>query len=88
MFDQAIPAPKSGVSSTGEDLLLHITAIVNITKVDGSEVLEIMCSAWPDSLEIDRLFISRGEKMPAQPYAGPEFKYDFQCPQYYPYSDS
>lgn len=86
MFDQAIPAPKSSGtgSSTGEDVLLHITTIVNITKGDGSEVLEIMCSAWPDSLEIDRLFIRRGEKMPAQPYAGPEFKYGFQVPQYYP----
>ncbi|XP_022144809.1 uncharacterized protein At2g39795, mitochondrial [Momordica charantia] len=75
MFDRSIPAPKSGGSSgTVEDVLLHITVIVNITKGDSSDVLEIMCSAWPDSLEIDRFFLRRGEKMPAQPYAGPEFK--------------
>lgn len=89
MFDRSIPAPKSGGSSgTVEDVLLHITVIVNITKGDSSDVLEIMCSAWPDSLEIDRFFLRRGEKMPAQPYAGPEFKYDFQGPQYYLYFDS
>ncbi|XP_008461172.2 uncharacterized protein At2g39795, mitochondrial [Cucumis melo] len=74
MFDQSIPASKSGGSSSSEDVLLHITAIVHITKVGGSDVLRIMCSAWPDSLEIDRLFLRRGEIMPAQPYAGPEFK--------------
>ncbi|CAK9310360.1 unnamed protein product [Citrullus colocynthis] len=72
MFDRAIPSPKSGGSSSGEDVLLHITTIVHITKGGGNDVLEIMCSAWPDSLEIDRLFLRRGE--PAQPYAGPEFK--------------
>lgn len=80
MFDQSIPASKSGGSSSSEDVLLHITAIVHITKVGGSDVLRIMCSAWPDSLEIDRLFLRRGEIMPAQPYAGPEFKYGFQGP--------
>lgn len=74
MFDRAIPSPKSGGSSSGEDVLLHITTIVHITKGGGNDVLEIMCSAWPDSLEIDRLFLRRGEMMPAQPYAGPEFK--------------
>ncbi|XP_023004841.1 uncharacterized protein At2g39795, mitochondrial-like [Cucurbita maxima] len=67
MFDHARTPP-------GEDVLLHITIIVNINKRDSSEVLEIMCSAWPNDLEIDRLLTRRGEKMPAQPYAGPEFK--------------
>lgn len=77
MFDGAVPASKSGGGGKiGDEVQLHITLIVNITKVEGGEVLEIMCSAWPDSIEINRLFIRRGDNMPAQPYAGPEFKYD------------
>lgn len=80
MFDQSIPAPKSGGSSSGKDVLLHITTIVHITKGGGSDVLKIICSAWPDSIEIDRLFLRGGEIMPAQPYAGPDFKYGFQGP--------
>ncbi|KAM7254180.1 hypothetical protein ACFE04_031862 [Oxalis oulophora] len=29
--------------------------------------------AWPDTLEITKLFIRKQDKMPAQPYVGPEF---------------
>ena len=77
MFDGAIPASKSGGGvSIGDEVQLHITLIVNITKGEDGEVLEFMCSAWPDSIEINRLFIRRGDKMSAQPYTGPEFKYD------------
>lgn len=77
MFDGAIPASKSGGSgsSIGNEVQLHVSLIVNITK--GGDVFEIMCSAWPDSIEINRLFIRHGNKIPAQPYTGPGFKYDF-----------
>lgn len=74
MFDGAIPGPNAGSGGVG-DHLLHITMVVNISK-KGGNVLEIMCSVWPDSIEIDKLFIKKRENMPAQPYAGPEFKYD------------
>ncbi|XP_040998462.1 uncharacterized protein At2g39795, mitochondrial-like [Juglans microcarpa x Juglans regia] len=73
MFDGAIPTAKSG-GGTGDEVQLHITLIVNISKCKDVDVLEITCSAWPDSIEINRLFIRRGDKMPAQPYVGPEFK--------------
>lgn len=73
MFDGAIPGPNAGNGDVG-DHLLHITMIVNISKKDG-DVLEIMCSVWPDSIEIDKLFTKTRENMPAQSYAGPEFKY-------------
>ncbi|GAU42596.1 hypothetical protein TSUD_49450, partial [Trifolium subterraneum] len=54
MFDGAVPAPKkSGGVANADDVQLHITLIVNISKGDGS-VLEIMCSAWPDNIEIKR----------------------------------
>ncbi|KAB1218782.1 hypothetical protein CJ030_MR3G026662 [Morella rubra] len=74
MFDGSIPTSKSGGGGIGDEVQLHITLIVNITKGEGGDVLEIMCSAWPDSIEIKRLFLCRGVKMPAQSYAGPEFK--------------
>ena len=75
MFDGAVPAPNSvGKGGIGEEMQLHITLIVNISKGEGGNVLEIMCSAWPDTIEIKRLFIRSNDKMVAQPYAGPEFK--------------
>lgn len=74
MFDGAIPIPKSGGGGIKDDVQLHITLIVTISK-GGGEVLEVMCSAWPDSIEITKLFICRSKKMPAQAYVGPEFRY-------------
>ncbi|CAJ2656510.1 uncharacterized protein At2g39795, mitochondrial [Trifolium pratense] len=74
MFDGAVPAPKaSGGVANADDVQLHITLIVNISKGDGS-VLEIMCSAWPDAIVIKRLFIRANKKMTAEPYAGPDFE--------------
>ncbi|XP_021906485.1 uncharacterized protein At2g39795, mitochondrial [Carica papaya] len=73
MFDDSIPVPKS-VGDMGEDVQLHITFIVNISKGDDGEVMEIMCSAWPDSIEITKLYIHQHGKMLAEPYLGPEFK--------------
>jgi len=75
MFDGAVPIPKSDVPGIKEDMLLHITLIINILKGDG-DVLEILCSAWPDSIEITKLFIRRSNKTSHQVYDGPEFKYD------------
>ncbi|CAN0862170.1 Uncharacterized protein At2g39795, mitochondrial [Linum grandiflorum] len=73
MFDAAIPDPKSGGADSKENVQLHITMIVNISK-SGDDVLEIMCSAWPDTIEITKLFIRTANKMPTKPYAGPDFK--------------
>lgn len=73
MFDGAIPVTKSGGGVSAEnESQLHITLIVNIIK--GDDVFEIICSAWPDSIEIDRFFVRHGNKIGAQPYEGPEFK--------------
>ncbi|KAM0957078.1 hypothetical protein ACFX13_025883 [Malus domestica] len=75
MFDGSVPIPNSkGGAGLGKDVQLHITMIVNISKKEGGNVFEIMCSAWPDTIEINKLFVRKPEKMPAQPYAGPEFK--------------
>ncbi|KAH7564661.1 hypothetical protein JRO89_XS09G0003200 [Xanthoceras sorbifolium] len=71
MFDGSIPVSKSG--GPGQDVELHISLIVNIHKGDG-EVLEFLCSAWPDSIEITKLFVRENNRMPSKPYFGPEFK--------------
>lgn len=76
MFDGAVPAPtptKNGSVVNSDEMQMHITVIVTISKGEGGGVLEIMCSAWPDSIEIKRLFIRGNENTVADPYAGPEF---------------
>lgn len=74
MFDGAIPASKTA-GGLGEDVELHISFVVNITKDKGSNVLEIVCSAWPDSIEINKLFVRGCQRMPSGLYTGPGFKY-------------
>lgn len=76
MFDGSVPAKKSGGGGggLGEDVQLHITMIVNISKEEGGNALEIICSAWPDTIEINRLFVRKSGNMTAHPYTGPEFK--------------
>lgn len=75
-FDGAVPIPNSGGAAKEEDMQLHITFIVNISKGEnGGSVLEIMCSAWPDTIEIKRLFVRASDNYRlAEPYAGPQFK--------------
>ncbi|KAI4370943.1 hypothetical protein MLD38_019232 [Melastoma candidum] len=73
MFDGAIPASKAGDGIT-EEMQLHITLIVNISKGKDDEILEIMCSAWPDSLEIRKLLVRTRQKIPYPIYTGPGFK--------------
>lgn len=75
MFDGAVPARKSDGVFGLENVKLHLTMIVNISRKESGNVLEIMCSVWPDSIEIDKLYILRPQ-MPAHPYGGPDFKYD------------
>ena len=78
MFDGSVPVTKSGGGGEGlgQDVQLHISLVVNISKEKGGSALEIMCSVWPDTIEIDKLYVRKSENMPAQPYTGPEFKYE------------
>ncbi|XP_020550573.1 uncharacterized protein At2g39795, mitochondrial isoform X2 [Sesamum indicum] len=55
MFDGSIIAPKS----CGENLRLHISVLVDIWKGEGTDLMEFVCSAWPDSLEIQKVYIFR-----------------------------
>ncbi|KAL6207345.1 hypothetical protein ACLB2K_018303 [Fragaria x ananassa] len=66
--------PKTGDDSSGEDLRLHISVLVDISKGDGSNDLEFLCSAWPDCMEIPKVYVLRRGGMPAKPYLGPDFR--------------
>ncbi|GMQ09194.1 hypothetical protein CsSME_00052661 [Camellia sinensis var. sinensis] len=77
MFDGSVPVKKTGNVATEEDVKLHITLIVDIFKGEGSDVLEFVCSAWPDNIEIQRVFMRRRDQMvglPYNAYMGPGFK--------------
>ncbi|KAG9152402.1 hypothetical protein Leryth_015806 [Lithospermum erythrorhizon] len=70
MFDASLPVNKPGAD---EDVLLHVSMLVNIFKGEGNNVLEFVCSVWPDSIEIHRVY-TRKEMRTGQPSMGPEFK--------------
>ncbi|XP_010472884.1 PREDICTED: uncharacterized protein At2g39795, mitochondrial-like isoform X1 [Camelina sativa] len=72
MFDRSVPTSKS--TSTEPEYILHITFIVNISKGGTGEGLEIMCSAWPDTIEISKLCIRKAIKSSPSSYGGPEFE--------------
>ncbi|KAK6139571.1 hypothetical protein DH2020_026688 [Rehmannia glutinosa] len=39
-----------------------------------SNILEFVCSAWPDSIEIRQVFTRGHDRIKDQPYMGPKFK--------------
>ncbi|KAK3211474.1 hypothetical protein Dsin_016180 [Dipteronia sinensis] len=77
MFDGFVSVPRVGDDATGEDARLHISVIVDITKIDGSKTAQFICSAWPDALEIHNVYVfsstSRDNKL-VRPYIGPHFR--------------
>lgn len=74
MFDASIPKKKPGGVVTEDDVQLHVTMIVDICKGEDGDVLEFVCSAWPDTIEIQNVY-TRGQKQITNPlYMGPEFK--------------
>ncbi|KAL8130027.1 hypothetical protein V2J09_019182 [Rumex salicifolius] len=74
MFDGCISVPKSGDDTDGENLRLHLSLFVDITKADGSSSLEFVCSAWPDSLQIQKVYVLPQNGLPAAAYTGPKFR--------------
>lgn len=75
MFDGAVQAPKAGDSDKEDDMKLHISLIVDVSKGEKCDnVLEFICSAWPDSLEIQKVFMLKRDRMAVKPFVGPNFK--------------
>ncbi|KAE8688213.1 putative Zinc finger protein [Hibiscus syriacus] len=48
MFDGLVPVSSSDETQDSEQL--HMTFIVNIFKGGDGNILEIVCSAWPDTM--------------------------------------
>ncbi|XP_059443830.1 uncharacterized protein At2g39795, mitochondrial-like isoform X1 [Corylus avellana] len=74
MFDGCEPVPKLGDDSSGEDMRLHLSLLVDISRDDGGDELEFLCSAWPDLLEVQKVYMLRRDGMLARPYMGPDFR--------------
>ena len=74
MFDGSVIVPKPGDDSSGEDVRLHISLLVDISKGEGCD-LEFICSAWPDHIEIQKVYILNRDRSLSQPYMGPNFRY-------------
>ncbi|GAV59968.1 MAM33 domain-containing protein [Cephalotus follicularis] len=75
MFDGFVTVPRVGEDASGHDVCLHISVLVDIYKGDdGSNALEFVCSAWPNSLEIQKVYILSQDKKQARPYMGPNFR--------------
>lgn len=72
MFDGSVIIPKSGDDSTAENVCLHISLLVDISKGEECD-LEFVCSAWPDSIEIQKVYIFRRDGSLPRPYMGPNF---------------
>lgn len=76
MFDGYEVIPKLGDDSSGENLRLHISLLVDISKGDGCSDMEFVCSAWPDSLEVQKVYVFQRDGIPAKRYIGPDFRYE------------
>ncbi|KAF7151814.1 hypothetical protein RHSIM_Rhsim02G0207300 [Rhododendron simsii] len=72
MFDGSVVVPKSGDDSTAEDVRLHISLLVDISKGEECD-LEFVCSSWPDHIEIQKVYIFRRDGSLKWPYMGPNF---------------
>ncbi|KAE8688601.1 DNA ligase 1-like [Hibiscus syriacus] len=77
MFDGSVPVSSSDETQDSEQL--HMTFIVNISKGGDGNILEIVCSAWPDTIEIKKVYVREHNRKPGYPYLGPEFDIYRSC---------
>ena len=71
LFDGYETIMKSADDSFSEDVRLHISLLVDITKSDRGDSLEFVCSSWPDSLEIQKVYLLRRDNVLSGPCMGP-----------------
>lgn len=72
MFDGYATMSKG--ENTEPDAQLHISLLVDISKGEGGEMLEFVCSAWPKKLEIQRFYVMRVDGVLNRPYTGRDFR--------------
>lgn len=74
MFDGCVSVPRAGDDTDAEDIHLHISLLVDIHKGEGSDGLGFVCSAWPDGLEIMKVYVLCGNGMLPKAYMGPNLR--------------
>lgn len=74
MFDgYGVISPNSRDEDTDNEQL-HISVLVDITKGEGGDMLEFVCSAWQERLEIQKLYVFGLNGRSPRPYTGPDFR--------------
>ncbi|XP_023768153.1 uncharacterized protein At2g39795, mitochondrial [Lactuca sativa] len=73
MFRVSTPAEKEGSVTTENDLELYISMVIDIFKDEENGILEFVCNVWPDSIEIEKVFMRDQDGMTGKPYLGPPF---------------
>lgn len=71
MFRVSTPATKDITDNNPE---LFISMVVDICKDEESGILEFVCNLWPDSVEVEKVFMRDQDGMTGKPYLGPPFK--------------
>ncbi|XVF89378.1 hypothetical protein PTKIN_Ptkin19aG0125500 [Pterospermum kingtungense] len=74
MFDGCVFVPKPGEDNGGEDVVLHLSLLIDVSKGQGPPEMEFLCSAWPDRLEIHKVYLLNRDKIVTNPYIGPHYR--------------
>ena len=78
MFDYAVPTPVDVriKESEEQNMRLHISLVVDVRKnINSDTVLQFICSAWPDALEVQHVRVIKDETKASLPFMGPSFKW-------------
>lgn len=71
MFDGSVPMK---MNDDKEDMKLRVTLIVDVVKGKDCDILEFVCSGWPDGIEIRQVFTRGHDGVKDEPYMGPKFQ--------------
>lgn len=74
MFDGCIFVPTSGDESTNRHM--HLSLLIHVKKGESLNQLIIICSAWPDCLEIQKIAVLPRDQSKSTLYMGPYLKYE------------
>lgn len=78
MFDGFEQVPALGDDSSDVNVRLHISLLVDISKGKDGDGLAFVCSAWPDGVDVEKVFILKHGQMPTRPYLGPHFRFELR----------
>ncbi|KAL4559309.1 hypothetical protein LXL04_031447 [Taraxacum kok-saghyz] len=73
MFRVSTPPTKEGSITTQNDLELYISMVIDIVKGEENGILQFLCNIWPESVEIEKVFMRNQDGMAGKPYLGPPF---------------